>query len=162
MVRTFLHEILTSLGPMLRRNGHSATMECPGDLSLDSFPGALAQVVTNLVVNASLHGLTEGEPGLVTVAVEPLDAERLRLSVSDTGRGVAREHAARIFDPFFTTRRAAGSTGLGLHIVFNLVTTTLGGRIALDAAVGCGATFVVDLPRTVAATPTRLREETPA
>lgn len=145
-VHTFLHQLLTSLGPMLRKAGHSARMECPPDLRLDSRPGALAQVVTNLVVNASLHAFDQGEAGLVTVSAEPGPEGGVRLTVSDDGRGIAPEHRGKVFDPFFTTRRAQGSTGLGLQIVFNLVTATLGGRIELGSEPGCGTRFTVDLP----------------
>ena len=145
-VRVFLHELLTSLGPMLRQTGRSARMECADDLVLDSYPGALAQVVTNLVVNASLHAFPEGEPGLIVVAAEPLDGGSVRLTVSDDGCGIPPERAGKVFDPFFTTRRGKGSTGLGLHIVWNIVAGTLGGHVALESTPGCGSRFIVDLP----------------
>ena len=148
-LRTFLHELLTSLGPMLRKSGHSARMECPEGILLDSHPGALGQVVTNLVVNASLHGFREEEQGLIEVAVEETGAGTIRISVHDNGCGIPAARQAKVFDPFFTTRRAQGSTGLGLHIVHNLVAGTLGGRIELEAHDGCGTLFVIDLPRTM-------------
>ncbi len=156
-LRVFLHELLTSLGPMLRQTGRSARMECPDDLVLDSYPGALAQVVTNLVVNASLHAFPEGDPGLIVVAAERFGPDAVRLTVSDDGCGIPPERAGKVFDPFFTTRRGQGSTGLGLHIVWNLVTGTLGGHVALESMTGCGSRFVVDLPFTAAP-----RERAPA
>jgi signal transduction histidine kinase len=146
-LKTFLHELLTSLGPMLRKAGHSARMDCPAGILLDSHPGALGQVVTNLVVNASLHAFPEGEQGLIAVAVEPIGARAVQISVHDDGCGIPRERQAKVFDPFFTTRRAQGSTGLGLHIVHNLVTGTLGGRIEIEAHDGCGTRFIIELPR---------------
>lgn len=153
VVATFLHQLLTSLGPMLRKSGCTVSMESADGLTLDSYPGALAQVVTNLVVNASLHAFADGEPGRIAVSAEPLGADQLRVTVADDGCGIAPDHRAKIFDPFFTTRRARGSTGLGLHIVFNLVTGTLGGRIDLQSAPGRGSRFMVDLPRPAAAAP---------
>ena len=145
-LRTFLHELLTSLGPMLRKAGHSARMDCPEGIWLDSHPGALGQVMTNLVVNASLHAFRDGEQGLIAVSVE-VGARTVRIAVHDDGCGIPRERQAKVFDPFFTTRRAQGSTGLGLHIVHNLVAATLDGRIELEPHDGCGTRFVIDLPR---------------
>ncbi len=150
-VETFLHRLLTSLGPMLRKTGHQVITECPAGLVLDSYPGALAQVVTNLVVNASVHAFPEGQVGSITVSVRKRGPDAVRFVIDDTGQGISAEHRSKIFDPFFTTRRAKGSTGLGLHIVFNLVTSTLQGRIDLDSVPGRGSRFIVDLPRVASA-----------
>jgi C4-dicarboxylate-specific signal transduction histidine kinase len=146
-LKTFLHELLTSLGPMLRKAGHSAAMECPDGIMLDSHPGALGQVVTNLVVNASLHAFGDGEQGLIAVDVAEPGPDAIEITVHDHGCGIPPERRAKVFDPFFTTRRAQGSTGLGLHIVHNLVTGTLGGRIEIEAHDGCGTRFIIALPR---------------
>ena len=146
-VQTWLQQLLTSLGPMLRKSGHTAIVESPEGLTLDTYPGALAQVVTNLVVNASLHAFEKGEQGKITLAVHENGKDMLRLVVGDNGRGIAAEHRGKIFDPFFTTRRSEGSTGLGLHIVFNLVTSTLHGRIYFESVPGAGTRFIIDLPR---------------
>ena len=154
-VQGWLQQLLTSLGPMLRKTGHVATIDCPEGLTLDTFPGALAQVVTNLIVNATLHAFDKGEQGQISVAVHENGADMLRLVVADNGRGIAAEHRGKIFDPFFTTRRAEGSTGLGLHIVFNLVTSTLHGRIYFESEHGRGTRFTIDLPRSLRALPER-------
>ena len=145
-VDRWLKDLLTSLGPMLRKSGHSTTMDCPPGLVLDTRPGALAQVVINLIVNASLHAYGPHETGEIGVTVEAADGGVLRLSVADRGRGILPADRAKIFDPFYTTRRAEGSTGLGLHIVFNLVTSTLGGRIECESEPGRGSCFVIELP----------------
>ncbi len=145
-VNRWLKDVLTSLGPMLRKSGQRATMDCPPGLVLDTHPGALAQVITNLIVNASLHAYGAGAPGEIAVVVDPPRGTTLRLVVQDHGRGIAPADRVKIFDPFFTTRRAEGSTGLGLHIVYNLVTSTLGGRIECESDPGHGTRFVVELP----------------
>ena len=154
-VQGWLQQLLTSLGPMLRKTGHVATIESPEGLMLDTYPGALAQVVTNLIVNATLHAFDKGEQGRVSITVYENGADMLRLVIADNGRGIAPEHRGKIFDPFFTTRRAEGSTGLGLHIVFNLVTSTLQGRIYFELVRGSGTRFIIDLPRALRAHPER-------
>ena len=145
-VHAYLHALLTSLGPMLRKMGHGTIVDCPEDLTLDSFPGALGQVITNLVVNAGLHGFGNTSPGLITVTARENGSGAVRLEVRDDGCGIAPEHLPRIFDPFFTTKRAQGSTGLGLHIVWNIVTRTLGGRVEVDSEPGRGTRFTIELP----------------
>lgn len=146
-VGKWLRELITSLGPMLRKAGHEVSTECPPHLVLDTFPGALGQIVTNLVVNANLHAFAEGQTGRIRITVSEAEEGRIRLVVADDGRGIPADQHARIFDPFYTTRRSEGSTGLGLHIVYNLVTNTLHGRLTLDSAPGQGTRFIIDLPR---------------
>ena len=148
-VQSWLQQLLTSLGPMLRKSGHLGTVDSPADLMLDTYPGALAQVMTNLIVNASLHAFDKGEQGKITLTVLENGSDMLRFVVADNGRGIAAEHRGKIFDPFFTTRRAEGSTGLGLQIVFNLVTSTLQGRIYFESTPGLGTRFIIDLPRSI-------------
>ncbi len=161
-VQSWLQQLLTSLGPMLRKTGHTAVIECVEGLMLDTYPGALAQVVTNLVVNASLHAFDKGEQGKITVAIYENGSDMLRLVVADNGKGIAAEHRGRIFDPFFTTRRSEGSTGLGLHIVFNLVTSTLQGRVYFESVRSNGTRFIIDLPRSLRLTSDRLVSATEA
>ncbi|QJE74043.1 GAF domain-containing protein [Aerophototrophica crusticola] len=143
----YLEEVVTSLTPRLRRSGHAVRVEAPADLAVDSYPGALAQIVTNLVVNAVDHGFAPGEKGGILIEAAAQGAEMIRLTVTDTGRGVAPDIRARIFDPFFTTRRSQGNTGLGLHLVYNLATRRLGGGIAVESPAEGGTRFVVTFPR---------------
>ncbi|WP_062206031.1 HAMP domain-containing sensor histidine kinase [Aureimonas sp. AU12] len=142
----FAQDLFISLGPMGRRGGHRLEVVCEKGLELDSYPGALAQVLTNLLSNAYAHAFRERTGGAVTVTIARSGPGGVRIRFSDDGRGIAAADRARIFDPFFTTGRATGSTGLGLHIVFNLVTATLGGSIAVGSEVGRGTTFTLDLP----------------
>ncbi|ESR22623.1 uncharacterized protein N177_3759 [Lutibaculum baratangense AMV1] len=146
----WLEELLTSLGPMLRKGGHEVVAECPEGLEVETYPGALAQVLTNLVTNAITHGYGPGERGTITIRVRPLDGTTLRIVFADDGRGIPAENRRRVFDPFFTTGRGGGSTGLGLHIVYNLVTSTLNGRLDLESEPGHGTRFTIDLPLRVA------------
>jgi len=148
----YLEEIVTSLGPTLRKTPHRIAIACSSGIRLDSFPGALSQVVTNLVMNALLHAFPDGPGGrteghMVIDVDDPGDGE-LVIRFSDDGVGIPEEHRPRVFEPFFTTRRGTGGSGLGLHIVFNLATRTLGGRISVDSTPGDGTTFTLRIPKT--------------
>ena len=147
-MRAWLLELLRSLGPALRKRGHRIETECPDGIVLDGYPGALGQVLSNLVLNAVTHAYPADRAGLMRLDVAQTTPDRVRIVFVDDGRGIAPEHVGRVFDPFFTTRRGLGSTGLGLHIVYNLVTATLNGRIAMESEPGAGTRFTIDLPTT--------------
>jgi signal transduction histidine kinase len=157
-VSAWAHELLTSLRPVLRKSGHEVSIECPDDLSLDTYPGALAQVITNLIMNAVVHAFPPGVSGRLTLRVNRLPSGNVRIVFADNGRGIPAEDLGRVFDPFFTTARSGGNTGLGLHIVYNLVTSRLQGRIEVESEAGEGTRFTITLPASVAeATPERAR-----
>ncbi|WP_397572219.1 sensor histidine kinase [Silanimonas sp.] len=138
-------EIIGTLQPRLRKTPHQVVVDIAPGLGMDSYPGPLGQVVTNLVLNALLHGLGD-RPGEVRVVASQLDADHVALSVSDDGVGIPAEHLPRIFDPFFTTKLGEGGSGLGLHIVYSLVQRSLGGRIDVESRSGQGARFTVVMP----------------
>jgi signal transduction histidine kinase len=117
---------------------------------MDTYPGALAQVFTNLLMNAVSHAYDDDQAGYMKLRVEKSRPGWLRFTFSDDGRGIPADNHEKIFEPFFTTGRASGSTGLGLHIVYNLVANSLQGNIHLESEVGRGTTFIIDLPQSVA------------
>lgn len=133
------------LSPRLHKAGVVLTVDIPLDLVMDSFPGDLGQVITNLVDNAVLHAYGDRPGGTVDVRAEPLDNDRVRITVTDQGHGMDSATMGRIFDPFFTTRMGRGGTGLGLSIVYSIVNKSLGGRIGVSSAPGRGTTFTLDL-----------------
>jgi len=143
----YVEEVLQSLAPRLRRLPHRLEVDCPRGLGMDSFPGAVSQVLTNLVLNATVHAFPRDTGGSIRIAAREAGDGLVELVVADDGRGIPAEIQGRVFDPFFTTNRADGGSGLGLHIVFNLVTQTLQGSITLHSAPGEGTTFVVRIPR---------------
>jgi signal transduction histidine kinase len=145
-VKEWAHELVTSLGPMLRKAGHEVVVDCPEDLTIDSYPGALAQVLTNLITNAVGHAFEPGVPGRLSIGFVPRDNGTMRILFADDGRGIPSDVLGKVFDPFFTTGRDRGSTGLGLHIVYNLVTKTLQGRVDVDSEPGRGTCFTIDVP----------------
>ncbi|TDR89971.1 sensor histidine kinase [Enterovirga rhinocerotis] len=140
-------QILASLRPVLRSAQVRLVVDIPDGIVMDSFPGPLGQIVTNLLVNAMHHAFPEGHRGgSITIVGRLSGADQVRLVFRDDGRGMSEEVQRQAFDPFFTTRRGSGGTGLGLHIVYNLVTQRLGGRIVLSSAEGAGTSFLVELP----------------
>lgn len=143
---SYVHEVLLSLGPKLKRTDHSITQEIESDLTLDSYPGVLAQIVTNFVTNALMHAFEDGQAGQIRITGRPVGEAEVELAFADNGKGIPEEHKAKIFDPFFTTKRGAGGSGLGLNIVFNLVQKALGGRMTVDSKLGEGTTFTLYFP----------------
>lgn len=142
----YLHEIITSLQPKLKTTKHRVAIECDETLELETYPGAIAQIITNFITNSLLHGF-DGytENGVITIACKKV-ASSVTLTYSDNGRGIPPEVLPRIFDPFFTTKQAQGGTGLGMHIVYNLATQKLGGSIRFEPNSGSGARFIVEFP----------------
>lgn len=141
----YLEEILTSLRPEVRKSGHRVELTCPEPIELETTPAAIWQIVSNLVLNACNHAFEEGVVGAVRVEATTEDG-MARISVRDNGRGMSEEVRARVFEPFFTTRRGSGGSGLGLTIVYNLVASTLAGKIACMSHPGRGTRFVVTFP----------------
>ena len=140
-------QIASSLRPSLRATGIGFDVAVPDGLVLDSYPGAWGQVVTNLFVNALTHAWPEGAAtGHMTLEARRLDGGRIEVVFADDGVGMSDVVSRHAFEPFFTTRRGAGGSGLGLHIVYNIVTHRLGGRIALETAPGRGCRFRMTLP----------------
>jgi signal transduction histidine kinase len=139
-------QIVASVRLGLPKSRDSIALEIPADITLDSFPGAYGQVLTNLIFNAATHGFTDGRDGHVMIRARQLGMDQVEITFSDDGVGIPKEIQRHAFNPFFTTRRAQGSTGLGLYIVHNLVTEQLGGRITLVSAPGKGTNISMTLP----------------
>ncbi len=146
-LKGYLEDIVTSLSPTLRKHQHQIRVDCPEGLEMTGYPGLLSQVVANLVMNSLAHGYEEGQSGQLRLSAGQPDPDTVEILYADDGRGIEAVHLPKIFDPFFTTRRGAGSTGLGLNIVHNIVTGTMKGQIAVASAPGQGVTFTVRLPR---------------
>ena len=146
----YLEEVVTSLGPTLRKSRHRVAIACSPGVHMDSFPGALSQVVTNLVMNALTHAFPADCKGHMVIDVDEMPDDEVEIRFADDGVGIPAENLPKVFEPFFTTRRGSGGSGLGLHIVFNLVTQSLGGRISVDSVPGDGTTFTLRIPRTAA------------
>lgn len=144
-LRETMNEMMAAVSLRHKHAPVTFEMNIPPDIVLDSYPGALEQVVGNLIDNAVIHG-SEGRPSCAIVVAAERDAEIVRITVEDNGKGIEVRHVARIFDPFFTTRLGRGGSGLGLSIAYNLVTGVLGGRIHVESTLGRGSRFTIELP----------------
>ncbi|WP_445174324.1 AAA family ATPase [Microcoleus sp.] len=144
-VRNYLDEILIQLKPTLRNSQHSIEIKGDTKIAIDSYPGALSQVVTNLLMNSLIHAYEPGESGQLVFDWQQ-EGDRLSLEYSDDGKGIPPENLSKIFEPFFTTKRGQGGSGLGLHIVYNLVTQKLLGEVECKSKVGVGTKFIIKLP----------------
>lgn len=142
-----IEDVIQTLRPGFKQQPIEVDTALTPGVQMDSLPGPICQVVTNLIQNAVLHGLDPTTGGTLRIACRALDDVRVGIEVSDNGRGIPAEHLSRIFDPFFTTRLGAGGSGLGLSIVHSLVTGTLGGAISVESCPGQGSRFSLILPR---------------
>jgi signal transduction histidine kinase len=145
-LRESTDQIVASLRPVLKKSQITLSVDVPPGISMDSYPGSYGQVLTNLFLNSVVHAFPDGRAGSVLVEARQV-RDDVDIFVSDDGVGMSEEIQRRAFDPFFTTRRGEGGTGLGLHIIFNLVTQQLGGRLAFESRLGWGTRFRITLPR---------------
>ncbi len=148
----YLREVLQSLQPKLKVGSHHVNLTCPVDIELTSHPGALSQVMTNLVMNSVIHGFDDSRDGDIEISVSIKPGGLILIDYRDNGKGMSEATVRKVFEPFFTTRRGQGGSGLGMHIVYNLVTQTLGGRIECSSIEGQGASFHMELPNSAVAT----------
>jgi signal transduction histidine kinase len=131
----------------LRSQNLTVTVECEPNLVMNSYPGPYGQVLTNLALNSAAHAFPDGARGSVHIAAQASGRNNVEVLFSDDGCGMSPEVRRQVFDPFFTTRRDQGNTGLGLHIVHNIVTNRLGGRIHLETKPGMGTKIQIIVPR---------------
>ncbi|MEI7609351.1 MAG: HAMP domain-containing sensor histidine kinase, partial [Rhodospirillaceae bacterium] len=143
----YIDEVLMSLRPRLKRSAVAVSVICPQGLIIEGYPGPLAQVLTNFLMNSLVHAYGPDQAGRIEILVECPSPEAVRLVYGDDGKGIPDEVLPKIFDPFFTTNRVGGGSGLGLNIVYNLVTQRLRGRIEVESRLGRGTSFIVHFPR---------------
>jgi signal transduction histidine kinase len=140
-------QIVSSLRPGLKKFQVRLVVDVPDGIVMDSYPGPLGQVITNLFLNAINHAFPEGTSGTISIVARTSGPDQVHIVFRDSGVGMSEDVQRKAFDPFFTTKRGDGGTGLGLHIVYNLITRRLGGRIVLSSMAGAGTTFRINLPR---------------
>jgi PAS domain S-box-containing protein len=140
-------QVVLSLRPGLRKHRLTLAVDCEPNLTMNSYPGPYGQVLTNLFLNSVAHAFPDGRAGTVDIKVRASGADYVEIIFADDGCGMSLDVRRRAFDPFFTTRRDQGGTGLGLHIVYSIVTNRLGGRLDLDSEAGRGTRVHIVLPR---------------
>ncbi|MEV4783707.1 GAF domain-containing sensor histidine kinase [Burkholderia sp. LMU1-1-1.1] len=145
-LRKYLDEVLLSLQPKLKGKPIAIEIDCEERIEMASFPGAVSQIVTNMVMNSLVHGYEEGQSGKIKISGK-LDGDFVVFEYSDDGVGMDTGTLSQLFDPFFTTKRGSGGSGLGAHILFNLVTGALGGTVKVASAPGMGLHYKLRFPK---------------
>jgi PAS domain S-box-containing protein len=145
-LRGSTEQIIASLKPTLKKTRHSLDVNIEPDIEMDSYPGPYGQVITNLFMNALAHAFDEAEEGHMEIIGRRVANGMVEIVFRDDGAGMSEEAKRRAFEPFFTTKRGRGGSGLGLHIIYNIVNHRLGGRISLESDLGHGTTFRIVLP----------------
>ena len=145
-----MNEVLLSLRPNLKKTQHLVELQCDPTLEIDSKPGPVNQILINLIMNSLIHAFEHIEKGQISIKVKVVQS-RCFIHYSDNGAGVPEHIKKRIFDPFVTTKRGEGGSGLGMHLVYNLVTQALNGKISLESSLGHGVDIQIDFPVVVKA-----------
>jgi signal transduction histidine kinase len=151
-----INEILMSLKPNLKKVQHEVIVDCDSSINIRSMPGPINQILINLIMNSLIHAFNGIEKGTMTIVVRVTNND-CKLSYKDNGNGVSEDIKKRIFDPFVTTRRGEGGSGLGMHLVYNLVTQALNGSITIFSEEGNGIEFNIVFP--VAETSSKVRPD---
>ncbi len=142
---TVINEVVALMIPMLRKTPYKLLITIPNGIIMDSYPGPIEQIITNMINNSIMHGFEPDQPGTMTLSAQTI-GDNVKVVFADDGKGIAAHHLNRIFDPFFTTRLGRGGTGLGLNIVHNIVRNMLGGQIEVTSGPGKGCSFTIVLP----------------
>lgn len=156
LLRQFIAELMLPLSTQLKAAGLSLTQDVPDGLAMDSYPGPLGQVLSNLLENCLRHAFEGRSGGTIAIRARGSDdGQTITLSIADTGIGIAADDLAHVYDPFFTTKLGSGGSGLGLHVAHNIVTGVLGGHIDAISSTGAGSgtTFTLQLPATAPQSP---------
>ncbi len=144
-VKELFTEVLLTLRPQLSSLPYIIDIECPDGLKISSKPGPINQILINLIMNSIIHGFEGRDKGRITITAMPL-SNQLNILFKDDGRGVDESIKEKVFEPFTTTKRGEGGSGLGLHLVYNLVTQALGGSIVLKSEKDQGVSIEINFP----------------
>ncbi|PHR68902.1 MAG: hypothetical protein COA66_15925 [Arcobacter sp.] len=141
-LEAYVKEVLLSIRNKTKKTKHTINVICKNKIIISSYPGAISQIITNLVMNSILHAFKNKEEGIINIHLEQ-DIKRVIISYSDNGVGIKKEHLSQIYDPFFTTAREEGGSGLGLNILYNVVTSKLKGSIKCNSMLDVGTEFKI-------------------
>lgn len=149
-LKDYSRGVVMNLKPKFKHTKHKIHVLGDEDLKLYSYPGAVNQILTNLILNSLIHGFENKEEGEIKIMVqERPELMGVRIEYTDNGQGIPKETVSKVFDPFYTTKRGKGGSGLGMNIVRNLVEKTLGGSIKAYSDTGEGVRFVLDFPKRI-------------
>ncbi len=144
-IAKYIDEIIQSIHPKLKKTNHCIKINCDPYIEIYTHPGAIAQIIINLIINSIIHGFYNINRGVMSIDVS-IDQQRLVILYKDNGVGVSKEELDKLFDPFYTTQIDKGGTGLGTHIIKNLVIDTLNGSIDAYSESGKGLSYRMTLP----------------
>ncbi|MFB0999816.1 MAG: ATP-binding protein, partial [Colwellia sp.] len=144
-IKQLFDDVLLTLAPQIKPLPYLINIDCPNELIITSKPGPINQIMINLILNSITHGFDEREHGVITIQVS-VSSDILAIDYKDDGKGIAPSIVNKIFEPFTTTKRGSGGSGLGLHLVYNLVTQGLGGNISFNSEIESGVHFKISLP----------------
>lgn len=145
-VYAYFNKILLSLKHEYKRTNHKIDIICDESLYVYTYPGALSQIVTNLIMNSLIHGFEHKKNGHIEIYFDDL-GNAYQLIYKDNGKGIAKSDLGKIFEPFFTTKRSAGGSGLGLHIIYTIVTQQLNGSINIESEINQGIEVLIRFPK---------------
>lgn len=148
LVKQYLEDIIISLTPQFKRTNHTIVIQGDDKVIINSYPGALAQVITNLIINSLTHAYPPETSGKILLEIFQKEDE-IQINYSDDGCGIPQENLSKIFEPFFTTARDRGGSGLGLHLVYNLVVQQLRGKIEVESEINVKTLFKISLPKQI-------------
>jgi len=144
-LHTMMLELTSLLMPGLSKTPYTLVLDIPTDIQMDSFPGPLGQVFTNLINNSVTHGFNDRNFGSMRISAVQA-GNKVKMVFADDGYGIPAEILHRIYEPFFTTRFGKGGSGLGLSITYNIVSNVLGGEIMAHSAPNEGCSFTIIIP----------------
>jgi len=141
-----IQDVILSLNNQFRKTDITIELNCPNSLNIYGYPGAIGQIISNLLMNSLTHGFNDGtSAGNITITATH-EENLITIDYTDTGKGMETETATKLFEPFYTTRRARGGLGLGMYLCYNMVTTRLQGKITCDSSKGAGSHFQITFP----------------
>jgi len=143
--KEYIQEVLISLSPVTKKINLDVNIDCDENLLIDSYAGAYSQIFTNLIMNSINHAFINKVKGVININVQ-VKASTLIIEFRDDGKGIRKVDLPKIFDPFYTTYREKGGTGLGLNIIYNIISSTLHGEISCISTIDVGTTFVIKIP----------------
>lgn len=144
-IKNQMDNVLLTLKPQFKNSKISLSMDVDPDIILYCYPGAIWQVTSNIILNALIHAFDPGVEGHISINIREYDSI-LEIKITDDGKGIHEADVVKIFEPFFTTKRDRGGTGLGLNIVYNIVTQLFKGKIECSSKLGKGTTFNILIP----------------
>ncbi|HEY9061106.1 MAG TPA: substrate-binding domain-containing protein [Pseudobacteroides sp.] len=144
-IKDYINEVLLSLYPKIKSTSHKIIVNCDDNLVIYASPGGMSQVITNLVINSLFHGFENMKAGTIEISVTK-EFNEIVIEYSDNGKGISENDIKKIYEPFFTTKRGKGGTGLGLNLVYNIITNEYSGNIKCKSTLGKGTTFIIKIP----------------